>query len=112
MCGGGYILEPLAADVAIQSVLAPICHKQIDVAVVVVVAGADALTPAIGQQTRFGCDVAEMIVPVIVVEPIAASFARDDEDIQEPIVVVIEQRNSASCCFDDELLRSYAAVGE
>src|SRR5258708_7519013 len=112
MRGGGYLLKPFPADVAIQPVLAPIRNEQIDVTGVVVVASANALTPAIGQQARFRGDVAETIVPLVVVKPIAAAFARDHEDIQQPIVVVIEQRNSASCCFNNELLRSYAAIWE
>ena len=110
MRGGRDILKTLAAEIAIQSVLAPIRDKQVGVPVVVVIAGADALTPAVRDQTHAPCDVGEVIAPVIVVEPIAAALAGDNEDIQEAVVVIVQECYPASGGFNNELLRGRAAI--
>ncbi len=56
------------AVVAIQRAIAPVAHEQIFVAVVVVVAGADALPPSGARHAGFQRDIGERAVPIVLVQ--------------------------------------------
>jgi hypothetical protein len=54
----------------------------------------------------------ETVMPQIVVHATHPTRTRQYEQIQQPIVVVIDERDSAARGLDDELFASVAAVGK
>ena len=62
------IAERAVAVVAIEHLMAVVGDEQIDVAVVVVVAGADALSPAAAADARLRGDVGEGAVAVVAIQ--------------------------------------------
>ena len=66
--GARDVLERAVAAIVIQHVLSVVGHREVDEAVVVVVAGTDARRPPDGVQPGAGGDVREGAVPVVVIE--------------------------------------------
>ncbi len=102
-----------AVIVVIEMVLAVVSDVEIFPAIVIVVADADALSPAARGQARFRGDIGERAIVIVVVEMIrraVAGFRRfqgctvDDEDVRPAIIVVIEDGDACSGCLDDVLL--------
>src|SRR5205814_1707894 len=92
--------------------------EQIDVTVVVVVAGADRLSPAGCREAGFAGHVGEravVVIPVQVAHRGGLSVRRlqacavDQKNIRPPVVVVIEDGDAAARCLEDVLLAALAA---
>src|ERR1043166_1528524 len=106
------VRELAVAVVAIQDAIAPVRHKEVVITVVIVVADATTLTPAGARKTRGEGYVSECPVPIVLVKAAGwfVAFARlrlearavDQEDVQPSVVVVIEKRNPAARCLQEE----------
>ena len=111
--GLGGFFERAVALVVIKTILAIVGDVQIVEAIVVVVARADALSPAGGAQAGFVGHVGEGAVVIVVKEMIGGSRrsglrtergAVHDEDVGPTIVVVVEDGDAAAGGLDDVLL--------
>ena len=100
--------EGAIAVVVVEDVLAPVGDEQIVVAVVVVVADADALSPAGVDESGFGGDVGEGAVAIVFEEMVGGLLsggkafearAVDEEDVQPAVVVVVDRRRRRSRWF-------------
>src|SRR5205823_6275332 len=107
------VAEGAVAVVAIEDRAAVVRDEQIDVTVVVVVAGTHSLSPAAAANTRLVCDVGEGAVALVAVQMAywfsvcrggADARAVDQKNIRPPIVVVVEDRGAATRCIEDVLL--------
>ena len=103
----------------IQDVLAKVSQEQIIVAVVIVIADADAVTPARMAESRFLGHIGESAVAIVVIEVICRFLAGgkslvlgavQQEDIEPAIVVVIEEGDSTTVGLHDVLLRVFVTV--
>lgn len=86
----------------------PLGEEEIDVAVVVRVAGADSLSPTEVADAGFGGDVLEVKAAEVVIEVrrerrprIVQPVTLHKENIREAVVVVIEDRYAGAGIFDD-----------
>src|SRR5207249_3235191 len=105
--------------VAPQRAIAPVADEQIVPAVVVVIAGADALSPSCPGNARGRGHVCERSIAVILEQPADRRLARrpprlktrpvDEKDIQPAIVIVVEEGASAAGGFEQEPVLSLAA---
>src|SRR5262249_18818899 len=107
----GHVRKRAVAVVVVEHVLAIVGDEEIEVTVVVVVADTDALSPSMANETGFLRDVGEGTVTIIFVEVVGGLFAFgevgqpptvDDEDVEPAVVVVIEERNAAPGCGQQE----------
>ena len=99
--------------------MTPESDEEIGEAVVIVIAGADALTPPGERDTGILSDVGERAVAIIVIE-VAGGFlalgetfegaAVDQENVGPAIVVVINHGGARAGTFDDVLFYAVAAV--
>src|SRR5690349_18609637 len=91
---------------------APCGDEQIRIAVVIVVARANAFRPGIEglRQPYFGRDIGEAVVPFVMVQAVISARPGEQEDVEQPIVVVIDECRAAAGGFDDEPFRLRAAV--
>src|SRR5262245_37978430 len=112
MCHSGHIFKALASDVPIQPVAAPVRHEQVGIPVIVIIACADALAPTFRAQARTCGDVGELVTAVVVIQPITPTLPGNSEYVEEPVVVVVQEGDTAAGGFDDELLRGSASVGK
>jgi len=103
-----YIGERAVAIVAIELVLAVVGDEEVFKSIVVVVADADANSPACVEQPGLLRDVDECAVAIVFVEPIGSAgwnalegAAADDEDVHPSVVVIIEESAAAAHLFDD-----------
>ena len=99
--------------VAIQDVLSPVGHEEVHEPVVVVVAGAHALSPAGARQAGFARHVGKAAISVVPVEVIGGLLssrkafqagAVDEEQVQPPVPVKIDERHAAPGRLQDVLL--------
>ena len=99
--------------VVIQTVLSVVSDVEVFPAVVVVVAGANTLSPARRVDTCFDSNVGEAAVMIVAVEMVGGALARgkslqrgaiDEKNIRPAIVVVIQDCNTGASGFDDVLL--------
>src|SRR5579872_1220112 len=104
--------------VVIEAILAVISDVEIFPSVVVVVADANALSPAGRGEARFRRHVGESAVMVIVIETIARTLpggkslepcAIHQKNVGPAVVVVVEDRDAGSCGLDDVFLGVDAA---
>jgi len=104
----------------IEHVLTEVGHKQIVVAVVVVVADADALPPPGVRDARFECHVGERAVAIIPEQARdgllsgGKSFearAVDEKNIEPAVVVVVIERDSAAGSFEQVFVLIFTAEG-
>src|SRR5690349_11590592 len=110
MGSGRNILKVFALNVAIKTILAPISHEQVRETVIVVVASTHALSPTGRSQPERIRDVAEFIVPLVVVHPVCPPLAGEDEQVEQAVIVIIDESYAAARGLDDVLLRDNPAV--
>ena len=81
-------------------------------AIIVIVAGTDALSPTGQRRASFAGYVLERSIAIVVIEmagrflPFGEALKRgavDEKDVRPPIIVIIDERRAASRCFDDVL---------
>src|SRR5262249_42320385 len=109
--------ERSVAVVAVEDLVAVVGDEQIGVAVVVVVAGADALAPAAAGDAGLRGDVGERAVAVVPIEMAhwcgvvrrRQAGAVDEKDVRPAVVVVVEDRDAAAGRLEDVLLGALAA---
>jgi hypothetical protein len=108
--------EGAVAVVAIEDEASVVGDQQVDVAVVVDVAGADALSPAAGGDPRLGSDVDERAAIVAIqvaggglVGWLATARAVDHEDVLSAIAVVVQDRHTAAGRLEDVILGGFLA---
>ena len=106
-----HIAKAFAAFVAIEHVLAPVSDEEIGIAVVVVIARADALRPAGASNSHLLGDVAVAAPAFVVVEARGRAVAAGHEDVEQAVVIVVEEAHAAAGGFDDVGLGFHAAVG-
>src|ERR1700738_3404405 len=88
-----------------------VSDEEIREAVVVVVARAHTLAPScLGEAHALG-HIAEMAVPIVVVEAVGATRSGHEENVEQAIVVVVKKRSAAAGCLEDQLFGSLSAVG-
>ena len=99
-----HITECTVPVVVVEDVLAIVGDKEVEIAVVVVVADADSLSPAMPDQPSLLGDVGKGSVSIVLIEVVGRlqalgkifySPAIDDEDVEPAIVVVVEESDSA-----------------
>src|SRR5712692_3291335 len=87
---------------------------QICPAIIVIIAGTDTLSPACQRHTRFSGCVSERSIAIVVIEmagrflPFGKTLERravNEKDVRPSIIVIVNERRSASRCFDDVLFR-------
>ena len=117
-CFLAYIGEGAVAVVVIQHVLAEVGDEQVVVAVVVVIADADALSPPRVLKTRLQGDVGESPVAIVLEEVIERLLAGwkafesssvDEEDVEPAIVVIVVKGDAAACGFEQVFVLVFAA---
>jgi hypothetical protein len=115
----GHVRERAIAIVAIEDVLAPIGEEKIVEAVVVVIADADSGSPADLCQAGFFGDVGEGAVAIVFVEPVGGAGriafearAREGEDIEPTVVIVIDKSAAAADGFEDVRAVIFRAVDQ
>jgi hypothetical protein len=100
-CLSGHIFKGSVPSIPVELILTPIADEQIDIRVIVIITGADALSPAAVNEIRLLCDIVKSTVASIPVEVIGRflTFGEtfqyrsiDLEDIQEAIVVIVQKR--------------------
>src|SRR3954464_12347497 len=106
-----HVFEVPTCNVAIQRVLAPISYEKVGVAVVVIISGTDTLAPTFARKTQLARCFPELCSAFVVIHPAWRARTRDNEDVQQTIVVVVDERHTAAGGLDDVLLRRRAAVG-
>ena len=123
---GGDVSEAAVSEVVIEHVLPVVGREQIEAAVVVVVADADARCPADRAETGARRDIGERAIVVVAVEMRRGSpagrmrlvLARQllqpravqHQRVQPAVVVVVEECDAGPVGFDDETLAVDAAV--
>src|SRR5262249_6336783 len=104
------VTEGAVAVVAIEDLLSVIGDEQIDATVVVVVAGADALSPAAAADASLFRHVGERAVAVVAIQMArwlrvggggAEARAVYQKDVGPPVIVEVENRGAAARCLDD-----------
>src|SRR5437868_9238306 len=87
----------------IERVFAPVAHKQVIGAVVLVIPDADTLSPAGAGETGARCDVREGVVAIVFVKTVGRrgtyrleACAIHQEDVEPAVIVVVEERHSAA----------------
>src|SRR5207247_6623749 len=110
--------ECAVAIVAIEHLIAVIGNEQIDGAVVVVVAGADALPPSASAHARLLSDVHECAVAAVSIQMAPRrgvagrgfeTGAVDEKNVGPAVVVVIQDRDASAGGFEDVVLGVFAA---
>jgi len=98
--------------------IAVVGHEQIDVAVVVVVAGADALSPAAAGDACLVGDVGKRAVAFVSIQVADRCIVArrslqtrtvDEKDVWPPVVVVVDDGDAAARRFEDVLLGAFPA---
>src|SRR6516225_6266547 len=107
----GDVLEALPAFIAVERILSPVSHEEVGKAVVVVIPGANSLRPALPFEAQGFAYVTKLAAAFVVVHAAGRARSRDDKDVSEPVVVIVDERHAAAGCLDDEPLGSAAAVG-
>ena len=102
----------LPGFIAIESVLAPIGDEEIGIAVVIVIAGADAFGPAGSGDSHFSGNVSETACAFVVIEARWRTVATGYEGVEESVIIVIEEGDAAAGGLDYIGLRFHAAVGD
>ena len=96
--------------------MAVVSDEQVDVTVVVVVAGTDALSPAFAGDAGLLGDVGKRAVVVVSIQVThgrgvgggkRSPCAVDKKDVRPPVVVVVDDRDAAACRLQDELLGAF-----
>ena len=104
-CLPSHILKGSISTIPIELILSPIADEQIDFPVIVIVANANALSPAAVGEICLLCDVGKSAVTAIPIEVIGrlVTFGEtfqdgsiDLENVQKAIVVVVKKRNSTT----------------
>ena len=102
------VAESAVPLVAPKRVLSPGGDEEIDVAVIVGVARADALSPAVVQDAGFPGYVFESEAAQIVIEVVRRrltaaleAIAIDEEDVGQSVIVVVEDRQAGAGVLDD-----------
>ena len=116
----GDVLESAVAAVAEQDVRPPVRHVEIEQAVAVEVAGTRAVPPGCEVHARLLRHVLELPTTAIAIERVVMrdTLARrrqlrggHEVDVEQPVAVVVEQRDAAAGGLQDVVLRRAAAVG-
>ena len=116
---GRHVLEGAVALVAEEEVRAPVGHVEVEPTVAVEVARADAVAPGGGVDAGLLRDVLELEPAPVAVEgvPVRHALAALRElgrghqvDVEEPVAVVVEERDAAAARLEDVVLRGAAAV--
>src|SRR5262249_22677600 len=111
--------ESAVAVVVIENIFAKIADEQIIEAVVVVVADADALSPAGVCNTSLECHVGKGAVAIVLEEMRDRFLANrktfeprtiNEKNIEPAVVVVIVERNTAARGFEQIFVLMFAAV--
>jgi hypothetical protein len=76
--------------------LAPIGDEEIGEAVVIIIAGADALSPAGVGQPELARYLAETAAALVVIHAAGTARSRDDKDIEQPVVIVVDESDAAA----------------
>src|ERR1700752_1777415 len=113
------IRKGTVAVVVIENVLAPIGDKEIVVAVVVIVSDTDALSPAEVCQASLTRDVWEGAIAVVVQQTVGMLLrigrvqprAIHEKNVRPAIVIVINERCSATGCLENIGVVSESTVG-
>ncbi len=124
--GARDVLERAVPAIVIQHVLSVVGHREVDEAVVVVVAGTDARRPPHGVQPGSGGDVREGAVAVVVIEVrprrapgrvglhLSCALLQADtaqhERVGPAVVVVVDEGDACAVGLDDEPLAIHAAI--
>src|SRR5690348_4699021 len=98
-----HVFEALTCNVAIQRVLAPISYEKVRVAVVVIISSADTLAPTFTRKTQLASCFPELLCALVVIHPAWRARTRDNEDVEETIVVIVDERHTAAGGLDDVL---------
>src|SRR5579863_7599045 len=91
-------------------IAAPGRDKEICIAIVVIIAGANAFSPATRAQSHFVGDVAKVIVSLVVIHAVCAAHTGKNEQVKESVIVVVDKGDPAAGCFNDVMLRSCSPV--
>ena len=117
---GSDLGEACRRPVAEQEVAAPVRDVEVEAAVAVEVAGADAVAPRGRVDPRLARHVLELPAPEVAVEHVLVRDAlaggrelggRDQVDVEASVAVVVDERDAASARLEDVVLRRSAAVG-
>src|SRR5580704_2414120 len=117
-CLFAYVRESAVAVVVIEDVFSVVRDVEIFIAVIVVIADANALAPSGVSQACFLSDVSESSVMIIMIEMACVSFsgrrrvkagAIDDENVGPAVVVVVENGDPGSRGFNDVFFCVHAA---
>src|SRR5581483_3226945 len=114
-----HVGESAVAVVVPQHAVTPVSDEQVVPAVVVEVAGADALPPTGVRHARLHRDIGKGPVAVVLIEAADGRPARrplrlearpvDEEDVEPPVVVVINKGTAAAGSLEQESVPALAA---
>ena len=114
-----HVSKRAVAIVVIQNILAPVCHEQVQVAVVLKIANAATLTPTRARESSLFGDVGKRPVVVVVIE-MSGRFLTfwktfhgrpvRKKNIRPAVVVVVEYNTAVPGCFNDEFFVRVATV--
>ena len=111
-----YIDKAFSSNIAIQVALSYAADEQIAISVIIEISssGADRITGSC--QSYFRCDIRKMAIPVVPVKTVEKFSggllqtrevcAIGKEQVQPPVIVVVESRNAARHCRRQEFLRA------
>ena len=104
-----FVAEGPVAEVAQKNVVPPLAEEEIDISVVVEVAGADTLAPAEMPDARLLRHILKAKVAEVVIEERRQAAGRTglqpvgvhDEDVEQAVVVVVEEGDARAGVLDD-----------
>src|SRR5689334_2964458 len=105
---GGDLRKRAVTVVAEQQIRTKVGYINVQISVVVVIAGADPITPARGIDSRPSGDVFKFPVAEIVIKPVAMRYQLaagrqlegvDDVNVNQTVIIVVQQRYASAPGF-------------
>ena len=109
--GNRHAFEAGSADIAVQPIGPPVGDEQIRPAVVVEIARADSLSPALAAQARGSGHVLETPATEVAVQAVRAAVPRDKERVGQAVSVIVEEGRAAAGGLEYPALLPVASVG-